>query len=146
MLTIAGLKIDRELIIKFIRFCLVGAIAFFINAGFTFIFFEVIGLEITIATIISVIITQFFQFPMSKEWAFRYKYKTKIKQILVYFSSRFASMLILTITTSIGTKIFAIPWFIAQLGGVGIGMIFNFITANWYVFNEPITKKKERNE
>jgi putative flippase GtrA len=134
------LKIDKPFLLKFIRFCIVGAISFVINAGFTYLFSDLLTLDLWVATIIALLLTQLFQFPMSKDWAFRYRNRAKIIQFLFFLGARFGSLIIIWIFTNYGPSLFPInlplvpawvPW---QLAGVFVGMIFNFFIADRYIF------------
>jgi putative flippase GtrA len=110
--------------------------------GWTYLFYELIKWDLIVSTILAILLTQLFQFPMSKEWAFRYRHRTRIVQFLFFLGSRFGSYVIVTLATWIGPTYFNFHWIISQLAGVILGTVFNFIVANWLVFVEPAKKAK----
>jgi putative flippase GtrA len=118
---------------KFIRFCIVGAISFLINASFTLLFLQ-FQLDILIATIIALILTQIIQYFLTKYWTFRYLDQIKPLSFFNYFGSRIVTILIIAIATDIGVKNYNLPWIFAQLIGVFISMILNYLINDRFIF------------
>jgi putative flippase GtrA len=125
--------IHKLLEMKFIRFCIVGAISFLINAALTLLFLQ-FPLDILIATIIALIITQIIQYFMTKYLTFRYLDQIKPLSFFNYFGSRIVTILIIAIATDIGVKNYNIPWFFAQLIGVFISMVLNYLINDRFIF------------
>ncbi len=140
-LMIGGFQINKEFILKFIRFCIAGAISYFVQIGLTFLILLFLPDEL-IATTVGILLTQFFHFWLSKDFAFRYKDKARVTQFFYFLATRFASILIQIVVTDLAFELFNINIFIGQLMGIMVSMLFNFVTSNWLIFVEPKTLKE----
>ncbi|GAB4314435.1 MAG: hypothetical protein Kow0069_15880 [Promethearchaeota archaeon] len=138
---LVGITIDRELVGKFFRFCVAGAISFCVQAGLTWLFLHWIPLVI-LSTSVAVGLTQVFHFWLSKDFAFKYRHKPRVVQFLYFLETRLASILIQIIITDVASEVLGWTWVLGQLGGVLVSVLFNFATANWLVFAEPATPEE----
>lgn len=138
---IGGFEFDKEFILKFLRFCVAGAISFGLQVILTYLFSFVIQ-EFIIATTVAILVTQVFHFWLSKDFAFRYKEKSRITQFVYFLGTRSVSILMQIVVTNLGTNLFQINWVMAQLIGILVAMLFSFATSNWLIFKKPTTLKE----
>ncbi len=141
--TIGGLTIDKDLIVKFLRFCVAGAISYGIQLGLTQSF-VLMTIDLMISYILSIIIAHIIHFFLNKDFAFRYKHKTRLVQFLYFTGMGAPALMIQLVVTDIGTKLFNLWWPIAILAGILVSTLFNFVTNNWLIFIEPKTKEESR--
>ncbi len=140
---IGGFEIDKEFILKFLRFCVAGGISFGLQITLTFLLSFIIT-ELIIATTVAILLTQIFHFWLSKDFAFRYKEKSRTTQFVYFLGTRSVSILMQIVVTDLGTGLFNISWIFAQLIGILVGMLFSFATSNWLIFVQPNTLEEKQ--
>ncbi|NOX65274.1 MAG: GtrA family protein [Chlorobi bacterium] len=135
-------RIDKKFIIRFVKFGIVGGSGLFVNMFLLWFGKEVLSLPLTIASLIAIGISIFTNFVLNNFWTWKDN-STKNKysffhRMWRYYVTASLSATINYITLIVLSEYVGIYYLIANLIGIGFGIIFNFGLGEFWVF-----KKKE---
>lgn len=135
-------RIDKKFIIRFVKFGIVGGSGLFVNMFLLWFAKEVLSLPLTIASLIAIGISIFTNFVLNNFWTWKDD-STKNKysffhRMWRYYITASLSATINYITLIVLSEYVGIYYLIANLIGIGFGMVFNFGLGEFWVF-----KKKE---
>jgi len=135
-------RIDRKFIIRFVKFGIVGGSGLFVNMFLLWFGKEVLNLPLAIASLIAIGISIFTNFLLNNYWTWKDN-STKNKypffhRMWRYYVTASLSATINYITLIVLSEYVGIYYLIANLIGIGFGIVFNFTLGEFWVF-----KKKE---
>ena len=123
---------------QFMKFGVVGVIAFFIDYGLMVALTELAGIEYLISATISFIVSVVFNYLASMRYVFTHKEGLSRRREFVIF------VVLSTIGLGIndglmwvGTSLFGISYLITKIGATAIVMVFNFVTRKKFLDAGP---------
>ena len=131
-------RIDKKFIIRFVKFGIVGGSGVFVNMFLLWFCKDQINMPLTIASLVAIGVSIFTNFVLNNYWTWKDN-STKNKYSFVhrmwrYYITASLSAVINYITLIVLSEYFGIYYLIANLIGIGIGMIFNFGLGEFWVF------------
>lgn len=129
------MEISHELILKGIRFAVVGGTAFGIDFGTLYLFKEKFKVNKYISNTISFIVSATFNFFLNRAWAFHNHDPAVGTQALKFAVSMTVGFLIATGALYIFSDKMKLNFYFSKLLSVSIAMIWNFSMANLVIFS-----------
>lgn len=122
----------------FIRFCIVGALGFVINASMLAFWFQAIGLPLTIASLLSAEGAFLCTFTLHRRWTYQTPTNKSWQQLLVEFhGSAWAGMLINVTLVNLLTK-YGLHYVVSlALASVSI-LFWNFAWTKFYIWRPTV--------
>ena len=123
----------KELLIRFLKFCLVGLL----NTGLHLSFFQILfkfGIHYILCQSISFVLVNSITFSINKFWTFKNKDHTVPKQISLYYLGRLFTLSVTLSMTIFLVEFFGIHPFTCQLLAVFINVVLNFLFAQIFIF------------
>jgi len=131
-------KIDKNFILRFIKFGIVGTSGIAINTGVLWLFKGVLGVPLAIAPIFAIGTAVFSNFILNNYWTWNknkhIRKHTFIHRLWRYYLSASLGALINYSVLLLLTNYFGIYYLIANLAGIFLGMISNFMLGEFWVF------------
>ena len=133
-------RIDKKFIIRFIKFGIVGGSGVFVNMLLLWFCKDLIALPLTIASLIAIGVSIFTNFVLNNFWTWKDD-STKNKHSFFhrmwrYYLTASLSATINYITLILLSEYFGIYYLISNLIGIGLGMVFNFVLGEFWVFKK----------
>ncbi len=128
------MEISHELVLKGIRFAVVGGTAFGIDFGTLYLFKEKLKVNKYISNTISFIISASFNFCLNRIWAFHNHDPELATQAVKFAASMTVGFLIATSALYIFSDRMKLNFYFSKLLSVSIAMIWNFAMANLVIF------------
>lgn len=128
---------DRLLKVDFIRFGMVGAVGFMVTAIGLKIFHDLLGLDITIATLISGEAGLLSNFAFHEKWTYKYvdhHYKSLQKKFIHFHMSSWSGIMLITLIESICVKVLHLNYLLSLVIASGITMFWNFFWTKYFIF------------
>lgn len=119
---------SKDLIIKFIKFAIVGAIGTFINLGVLFLFADIFGVYYIISEVIAFYISVLNNYLLNKVWTF--KEKIKERTLVKYIQYLIINILSLLINISVLytlVEFFNVWYILAEFFAIICAFLVNFI-------------------
>ncbi len=118
-----------KLIIQFIKFGIVGFIAFLIDYGTFLLLTYVFGVNYLIASTISFVVSVIFNYLASMRYVFKGREdQTKTQQFIIFFVLSVIGLGINQLILWLCVDIITIPAWFGKLVATAIVMVFNFVT------------------
>ena len=135
-------RLDRKFIIRFLKFGIVGGSGVFVNMFLLWFCKDRLNMPLTIASLIAIGVSIFTNFVLNNYWTWKDS-STKNKYSFVhrmwrYYITASLSAAINYITLIVLSEYFGIYYLIANLIGIGLGMIFNFALGEFWVFKKEV--------
>lgn len=122
---------------KFDRFAIVGASGVLVNLGAMALMFN-LGASVDLASIFGIEISILWNYMWHETWTFKYQFKGGLKSILLRYVCYHLSVLVGAFMQYMVMKIlytlFLINPLLAQLAGIVVGLIANYIVSRWIVW------------
>lgn len=134
----AGMK---KLIAQFMKFGVVGVIAFIIDYGFMVLLTEAFHVNYLVSATISFTISVIFNYFASMRYVFRHKQgMSRRREFVIFVVLSVIGLLINDLIMWVGTGIFGITYLITKIAATIIVMIWNFVTRKVFLDagNEPV--------
>ncbi len=133
-------RIDKKFIIRFIKFGIVGGSGVFVNMFLLWTGKEVLHLPLAVASLIAIVISIFTNFVLNNFWTWKDDSTTNkysfFHRMWRYYITASLSAAINYITLIVLSEYVGIYYLIANLIGIGLGMIFNFALGEFWVFKK----------
>ncbi len=131
-------KIDKNLIIRFVKFGIVGTSGIAVNTVVLWVLKDQVGVPLTIAPIFAIGTAVFSNFMLNNYWTWNQNIEIRkhsfLHRLWRYYLSASLGALINYVTLLLLTNIFDIHYLIANLGGIFLGMVSNFVLGEFWVF------------
>lgn len=137
-------RIDKEFIIRLVKFGIVGGSGVFVNMFLLWFCKDQLSIPLTIASLIAIGVSIFTNFVLNNFWTWRDS-STKNKYSFLhrmwrYYITASLSATINYITLIVLSEYVGIYYLISNLIGIGFGMVFNFGLGEFWVFKKENTE------
>lgn len=137
-------RIDKEFIIRLVKFGIVGGSGVFVNMFLLWFCKDQLSIPLTIASLIAIGVSIFTNFVLNNFWTWRDN-STKNKYSFLhrmwrYYITASLSATINYITLIVLSEYVGIYYLISNLIGIGFGMVFNFGLGEFWVFKKKNTE------
>ncbi|MDD6729979.1 MAG: GtrA family protein [Eggerthellaceae bacterium] len=119
----------KKLIHQFMKFGVVGIIAFFIDYGLLFVLTEFGGINYLVSATISFTASVIFNYIASMRYVFTHKEDmSRRKEFVIFVVLSAIGLVINNVCMWAGVEIFGIHYMITKIGATAIVMVWNFVT------------------
>lgn len=119
----------KKLIHQFMKFGVVGIIAFFIDYGLLFALTEFGGINYLVSATISFTASVIFNYLASMRYVFTHKEDmSRRKEFVIFVVLSAIGLVINNVCMWAGVEIFGIHYMITKIGATAIVMVWNFVT------------------
>lgn len=119
----------KELVVKLLRFGVVGFSAFIIDYGLMVLLTEWAGIDYMISSAISFTVSVIYNYILSILWVFDVKEKDKgARNFVIFVFLSVIGLLFNQLLMHVGTNILEIHYMITKIFVTAIVMVYNFIT------------------
>ena len=119
----------KKLIHQFMKFGVVGVIAFFIDYGLLFVLTEFGGINYLVSATISFTVSVIFNYIASMRYVFTHKEDmSRRKEFVIFVVLSAIGLVINNVCMWAGVEIFGIHYMITKIGATAIVMVWNFVT------------------
>jgi dolichol-phosphate mannosyltransferase len=135
-------RIDKKFIIRFVKFGIVGGSGVFVNMFLLWFCKDQLDIPLAIASLIAIGVSIFTNFVLNNYWTWKDD-STKNKYSFIhrmwrYYITASLSAAINYVTLLLLSEYIGIYYLIANLIGIGLGMVFNFVLGEFWVFKKEI--------
>ncbi|MDA3861914.1 MAG: GtrA family protein [Melioribacteraceae bacterium] len=131
-------RIDKNFIIRFIKFGIVGTSGIAVNTSVLWLLKGVLGVPLAIAPIFAIGTAVFSNFLLNNYWTWNENKHIRkhsfFHGLWRYYLSASLGALINYVTLLLLTNVFDIYYLIANLAGIFLGMVSNFMFGEFWVF------------
>ncbi|MCK5456399.1 MAG: GtrA family protein [Melioribacteraceae bacterium] len=131
-------KIDKNFIIRFVKFGIVGTSGLAVNTGVLWVLKGLLGVPLAIAPIFAIGTAVISNFMLNNYWTWNENKKSRkhtfLHRLWRYYFSASLGALINYVTLLSLTSYFDIHYLIANLAGIFLGMVSNFLLGEFWVF------------
>lgn len=129
---------NREIILKVVRFCISGGVSTILGFTILYVFTEYIGIWYLLSSVMSFIICDIFSFIIKKFWVFEEKdIKEARLQIFLYFVLSMMYLITNTILMFISVEYMHIQYIISQ-----VIIIFILLMPNYFITQKIFIAQK----
>lgn len=136
-------KLNKRFIIRFIKFGIVGTSGIAVNTGVLWLLKGQLGVPLAIAPIFAIGTAVFSNFILNNYWTWNenkaIRKHTFFHRLWRYYLSASLGAAINYIALLSLTNIFEIHYLIANLAGIVLGMVSNFLLGEFWVFKSEDT-------
>lgn len=119
----------KKLIAQFMKFGVVGAIAFCIDYGILALLTEVFGVNYLVSATISFTVSVVFNYVASMRYVFTHKEgMSKRREFIIFVVLSVIGLGINNLCMWAGVELFGIHYLITKIGATAIVMVWNFVT------------------
>lgn len=119
----------KKLIAQFMKFGVVGVIAFCIDYGVLALLTEVFGVNYLVSATISFIVSVVFNYAASMRYVFTHKEgMSKRREFVIFVVLSVIGLGINNLCMWAGVELFGIHYLITKIGATAIVMVWNFVT------------------
>lgn len=119
----------RQLFVQFIKFSIVGVIAFCIDYGLFLLLTYVFGVNYLIASAISFVVSVIFNYSASMRYVFKGRPdQTRAQQFIIFFVLSVIGLGVNQLVLWLCVDFLSIPAWFGKLVATAIVMVFNFVT------------------
>lgn len=119
----------KKLIAQFMKFGVVGVIAFCIDYGILALLTEVFGVNYLVSATISFTVSVVFNYVASMRYVFTHKEgMSKRREFIVFVVLSVIGLGINNLCMWAGVELFGIHYLITKIGATAIVMVWNFVT------------------
>ena len=133
-------KIDKNFIIRFIKFGIVGTSGIAVNTGVLWLLKGLLGVPLSVAPVFAIGTAVFSNFILNNYWTWNESKQTRkhsfFHRLWRYYLAASLGALINYVTLLSLTNYFDIYYLIANLAGIFLGMVSNFMLGEFWVFKE----------
>lgn len=126
--------IDSNLIVKFLKFCVVGSISFVIDFGWTWFFKEKIKINKFVANALGYCLAVIVNFSLNRIWTFQSQDDAVAVQFVKFFTIALIALAINTIIIYVLNEKFKFNFYISKFIAVIIVMFYNFGMNAYFTF------------
>ena len=117
---------------RFVRFCIVGSLAYFIDAGSAWVLLKFLPKVAALA--LSYLFSCLFHYSCTKRWTFRDPSKVSVQQVWDYTWVNLATLVINTTLSAWLLQIFENNVFLAKAVALPPTSLVGFFLLRWFVF------------
>lgn len=133
-------RINKDFIIRFVKFGIVGGSGVFVNMLLLWLCKDMFGIPLTISSLIAIGVSIFTNFILNNYWTWKDEEEnqtyTFFHRMWRYYISASFSALINYLTLLILTEFVGVYYLYSNLIGIGLGTIFNFVLGEFWVFKK----------
>ena len=119
----------KKLIAQFMKFGVVGVIAFCIDYGILALLTEVFGVNYLVSATISFTVSVVFNYVASMRYVFTHKEgMSKRREFIIFVVLSVVGLGINNLCMWAGVELFGIHYLITKIGATAIVMVWNFVT------------------
>ena len=119
----------KKLIAQFMKFGVVGVIAFCIDYGILALLTEVFGVNYLVSATISFMVSVVFNYVASMRYVFTHKEgMSKRREFIIFVVLSVIGLGINNLCMWAGVELFGIHYLITKIGATAIVMVWNFVT------------------
>lgn len=119
----------KKLIAQFMKFGVVGVIAFCIDYGILALLTEVFGVNYLVSATISFTVSVVFNYVASMRYVFTHKEgMSKRREFIIFVVLSVIGLGINNLCMWVGVELFGIHYLITKIGATAIVMVWNFVT------------------
>lgn len=138
-------KMNKDFILRFVRFGIVGGSGIIVNSAVLWLLHEQMGFSVPLASPLAIGLAVFNNFILNNYWTWRQRRKTYKHsfwyRLMRYYISTSGGALINYIVLILLMDYFGIYYFWANIDGIIVGSLLNFILAEFWVFADKPTHK-----
>ncbi len=138
--TIKEIILDKQRLIRFLKFGTVGASGILVNTFFLWLAHKVFDLPLAVASVIAVAFAIMNNFLLNDYWTWNEKSREKhypfFHRMWRYYLSASLGALINYVTLLVLSEAFGVYYLLANLIGIFFGMASNFTLGEFWVFKE----------
>lgn len=134
----------RRLIAQFMKFGVVGTIAFIIDYGLMVLLTELFGVNYLISATISFTVSVIFNYIASMRYVFRHKEGMSVRrEFVIFVVLSVVGLGINDLLMWLGTGLFGISYLITKIVATAIVMVYNFVTRKIFLDagDEPLAEQ-----
>jgi hypothetical protein len=132
-------KKNKMLKIDFVRFGLVGSVAFTVNYLFLSLFFRLLKVEIIVSQIFAGEIALLVNFSLHNYWTYKnHEHISFYKKLFNFHLTSLAGQVIILTIEIVAVKLLKIHYGISLIIASSVAMIWNFIWTKYYVFKSKV--------
>ena len=136
-------KMNKDFILRFVRFGIVGGSGIIVNSAVLWLLHKQMGFSVPLASPLAIGLAVFTNFILNNYWTWRKRRKTYkhsfLYRLMRYYISTSGGALINYIILILLTDYFGIYYFWANIDGIIVGSLLNFILAEFWVFTDNTT-------
>jgi len=126
-------------LIRFIKFCIVGASGVLVSTGSLWFITEIVGLHYLISAVFSAFLSILSNFIFNEVWTFRDRVRSRhLKEVWERFIkfgvSRTGGVILKTALLALFTEIFHIYYLVSNLLAIGISTFLTYLTSAGWVW------------
>lgn len=123
----------KKLINQFLKFGVVGVIAFIVDYLSLYLLIEFLNVYYLISSIISFLLSIIVNYILSIKWVFDIKKKQSFKDVIIFTLLSAIGLLINLLVMYLSVEVFKIHYMIGKLIATFIVMIWNFVTRKMFL-------------
>lgn len=132
----------KHLIQQFMKFGVVGAIAFVIDYGLMVVLTELFGVEYLLSATISFIASVVFNYVASMRYVFTHKEGlSRRREFTIFVVLSAIGLGINDALMWVGTSLFGISYLITKIAATAIVMVYNFVTRKKFLDAGPVAEE-----
>lgn len=128
------MTLNQEILIKFLKFCVVGSISFVVDFGSTWFFKEKIKINKFVANGIGYMIAVVVNYTLNRLWTFNSHDDDIASQFLKFFTIALFALILNTVIVYVLNAKFRINFYISKLIAVFVVMFYNFGMNVYFTF------------
>lgn len=119
----------RKLVKQFMKFGVVGTIAFIIDYGLLALLTEVFGVNYLVSATISFTVSVIFNYLASMRYVFRHKEDlSRRREFVIFVVLSVIGLIINNVMMWAGVELLGIHYLITKIGATAVVMVWNFVT------------------
>lgn len=133
-------RIDKNFIIRFVKFGVVGGSGVVVNMFLLWFCKEQLNLPLTISSLIAIAASIFTNFILNNYWTWKENSETNkysfINRLWRYYLSASVAAVVNYVTLILLSEYVGIHYLISNLIGIGLGTVINFGLGEFWVFKK----------
>ncbi len=119
----------KKLIAQFMKFGVVGVIAFFIDYGLLAFCTEILGINYLISATIGFTVSVIFNYAASMRYVFTHKEgMSRRREFIIFVVLSVIGLLINNLCLWAGVEVLGVHYLVTKIGATAIVMVWNFVT------------------
>jgi dolichol-phosphate mannosyltransferase len=131
-------------LIRFLKFGMVGGLGIFVNSALLYAGYDLLGFSLNIASPVAIVIAIFFNFNLNNFWTWKERRMTVtstfVRRMGRYYLSAALGAVINYGVLILCVRYLAVYYLIANLLGILLGTVSNFLCSEFWVFSERVAK------
>jgi len=131
-------------LIRFIKFGIVGGLGIIVNSAILYIGFDILGISLNLASPVAILVAIFFNFNLNNFWTWKERMldaeSTYVRRMWRYYIAAALGAVINYGVLMLCVKYLNIYYLIANLLGIFLGTVSNFLFSEFWVFSGRTVK------